>query len=198
MRLFRLLASAALLILAACSTNNSTSPATTPSTLPPNPGAAPTLAADPQDAQQQIDNATASAQTIVAATQAQLGLQPAEAACLATRLDADGGLRDALGTDPAKSSRFADLATLAQDCVRTTTGAINFANGIAAQSTGLSAETLGCLRDGYAKLSQDDIANLVKAGLDPTQTDPDAKNKIDGIVDNCRVDRTKLAPPPSR
>ncbi len=186
----------ALAIPVACSTETASPPPTTAPAMTP-PQAQVTIAPSHEEGQQQLQAATPGAQRIIAKTTAALGLEPIEAACLAQRLDADPGLRDSLGDEPATSSRYNDLAAVSQECIRTTTGAINFANSIAAQAGGaLSTETLTCLRDRWAGLTSAETGALTQAALNPGTIDQNAKATIDRLLDGCGVDRSMLPPRP--
>ena len=106
-------------------------------------------------------------------------------------------LGDSLGDNPADAPRYNELVALSQDCIRTMTGAVNFANSIGAQSGGtLIAETLACLRDAWAKLSPSESGALIEAGLNPGTTNPAVNATIDGILNGCKVDRSSSLGPP--
>lgn len=195
---------AATVIFGACNSQTATPAATTaaPATsitalTPPVPANQSTIAADPAQAQRQLATATPASQAIIAAAATGLGLEPQEAACVAQRLDTDPALRDALGANPIVSTRYGELAAIAQECIRTTTGAANFANSIAAQAGGtLPPETLDCLAESWANLSAEQTGNLTQAALNPGTVDPAARDTIGHILDTCHIDRTKLAQPP--
>jgi len=124
-----------------------------------------------------------------------LALEAAEAACLAQRLDLDADLRSSLADDPTKSPRYQDLTDLAADCVRATTGAVNFVNSVQQQSSGtLTNEQLECLRTGYGGLAQADIEAIIQAGLEPTSPNTDAIETIKRLLTTCGVDPATLAP----
>lgn len=190
-------------ITAACSTDTAgpTSPTTTtaapssPATSEP-PATPTTVAAPPPSfTQQRLEQASPPTQAIIAATAGALGLQPDATACLAARLDADPALRGALGGNPTTSPRYPDLVAVAQDCAQRTTGAANFANGIAAGArTQLSTEALTCLRDAWAALSAEDHAAIAQSGLTPDDPSPTAQTTIDRILERCNIDRAQLAP----
>lgn len=193
----RTCAAAALALTSAFSavacTTNTTSPAAprSASTAAPSPTPLNTLGPDV------AGSASAPAQRIVADTRGTLGLQDAEAACLAQRLDRDPPLRDALSTNPQSSPRWQTYNDLAADCIRTTTGATNFANGIQAQAAGtLSPEELSCLRDNYAKLTNDDTAAFVRNGLNPGSIDRNVQQKLIDLLAACHVDTSALSPLP--
>jgi hypothetical protein len=127
---------------------------------------------------------------------AQLGLEPVVVACLAHRLDGDPGLRDALGDNPATSPRYGEVSGLAAECVRMTTGATDFANGLQAQAGGrLSSDQLGCLRDAYAKLSPQDVTAIVQSGLYPGSTETNVSDKVPALLSSCGVDQNVMPPP---
>ncbi|MBA2706326.1 MAG: hypothetical protein H0U59_00795, partial [Gemmatimonadaceae bacterium] len=131
--------------------------------------------------------ATPAAQTISDQLRQEVALQDVEAACLTSRLDALPALRDALGSDPRSSPRHQELTDLAADCVRATTGAVNWVNGIQEQANGkLTAVQLECLRDGYARLDRDTTKALAAGGLDPGgNRSPEAESAINAIFSGC-------------
>jgi hypothetical protein len=180
--------------LGACSHDGQgASPASGDSTIPP-PGTYTVL--DPADVGAQkeaVDAASQSSKDVVDKTKDALGLQPVEAACVTVRLDSDPGLRDGLGVNPATSPRYQDLSNVAAECIRTTSGAVNFANSIQSQDGGaLSGDQLGCLRDGYAHLSADDVGAIVRNGLNPGSTVPEANQKLEDLLSKCGIDAAKL------
>ena len=174
---------------------NPTAATASSSTIPP-PGQQVAIGDNPQAVQRQLQAASGRARNVTDQARGLFALKDNEAACVAQRLDEEPGLRDGLGDDPGRSPHYPELAALAQDCVRITTGATNFANSIGAQSGGtLDAETLTCLRDAWAKLPQADANAIIETGLNPGSTIAAAKDTIDAILDGCKVDRSKLTIP---
>lgn len=114
--------------------------------------------------------------------------------CLGARLDRDPGLRDGLGPDPAGSPRLGELVGLARDCLNATVNADRFAENLAQQAGGsLTPQQVGCVRDGYASLSGDDVRAIVQAGLG-TGSSQEAEAKIQALLDACGVRRDALLP----
>jgi len=185
-------------------TTSSTAPSTAPSTtgtlapLPPPPGSYPVLSAqDPAASQSAVVAATPTSKALVAQLRQTINLSDVEAACVVVRLDAYPALRDTLGTDPQKSPRLQDVTDLATDCIRVTTGALNWVNGLQAQANPkLTSQQMNCLRDGYAGLSKDANSVIVQGGLNPGTTNLIAEGTLKAIFSKCGVDYTKLAPPP--
>jgi len=198
---------AILLSAGACSATGSAPPAGTTaptsvsaaSTVIPPPGTYTTLAPGPGTASNAAPPSPET-QHVIDITREALGLKDAEADCLARRVEADGELKAAVvsAINPQASTRWQQFTDLAADCIRTTTSATNFANSIQAQANGaLSTDTLNCLRDGYAKLTADDAAALVRSALNPGSIDPNVKQKYDEIFIGCGVDQASLDGAPS-
>jgi hypothetical protein len=189
---------AAVLAAAGGACSEQPTPEASPATLAnPVAGQPPILNPDnAAQANQQLQSTSAPSQQIVQALKAALQLNDSEAACLSTRLDHNPDLRDALGDNPTASPRYQEVVDLGTDCVRTTTGATNFANGIAAQAPSLPVQTIACLRDGYAALSNQDVQAIVQNGLTPDSINTEAQAKLDDLLNHCNVDRTQLPAPP--
>lgn len=144
---------------------------------------------------------SAAVEKLVADTRGGLGLQDAEAGCLARRVEADPTLiTDLVGAaKPQEANRWIDYSNLAADCVRTTTGAANFANSIQAQAGGTLPEpTLVCLRDKFAALSPEDTGAIVRQGLNPGTVDTDTQQKTLRLLTDCGINPDDLPGTPPR
>lgn len=146
-----------------------------------------------EEANRVIGAASAQSRVVVERASGVLVLKPIEAACVVGRLDAAPDLRGRVGDDPVRSPAFQELSDLAADCVRRTTGALGFANGVQEQAAGtLSVEQLECLRDAYAALSPGDLGDIVRSGLVPASPVPGAAARLAELMAGCGVSRSDL------
>ena len=141
--------------------------------------------------------ASPAASAVLDAASGQLQLDADQRSCVIARLDQDRDLLGALGSDPVASPRFADLASLAQDCINSVSFSAAMVSSLQAQAGGsLSAAQLACLRQGFGALSSSDVSAMITAGLEPGTSVPSdgVGAKLDSIYGGCGVDRSKLPP----